>query len=300
MKALVTGDRGFIGRHFVNFLKGKDWEVYGLDIKNGADEDALRYFISDDDEMFDLVIHCAYDVGGRERIDGTNMALATNVALDSAMFQWALNGGARAVIYYSSSAAYPAQYQSEEYRFRMEEDFIDHRYPLPPDADYGWAKLTGERLAMKAQDLGLRVHILRPFSGYGSDQGLEYPFPSIVKRAMQGSLQVWGPPGQTRDWIHVDDVIEGTWAIYEADEQRPVNLCTGIGMEMGHILTAAREAYLRLSGETGVISGVEYLRDMPTGVFYRVGDPFRMRQHYIPRISIDEGIERAIRDYLGR
>lgn len=309
MKALVTGDRGFIGRHFVNFLKVKDWEVYGLDIANGADEDCIPFFVEDTDEQYDLVVHCAYEVGGRKHIDATNMALATNALLDAAMFRWALNGGAKAVIYYSSSAAYPIHLQQRWCTTcpgeghpprRLSEEDIDFSALAQPDADYGWAKLTGERIARRAQALGLRVHILRPFSGYGSDQSDDYPFPSIVKRAMRNELEVWGPPGQTRDWIHIDDVIRGSWAIYQQNVQEPVNLCTGVGTEMGDLIQAARNIYQRLTGETGEVGEVTYIHDAPTGVYYRVGDPSKLRQYYVPKISILQGIQLALEDYLGR
>ncbi len=283
MKALVTGDRGFVGRHFSNFLKEKDWDVYGLDILNGKDEDAIPYFIEDDSEQFDLVVHCAYEVGGRAHIDGRNTALNTNLILDASMFRWALAGGARAVLYFSSSAAYPINLQDKLNHIRLTEDCIDYNAVETPDSNYGWAKLTGEMLARNAQELGLRVHVVRPFSGYGADQGLEYPFPSIVKRALAGTLEVWGPTGQTRDWIHISDVVAGSWALYENNIQRPINACTGVPTEMGDLARLVGGNY-----------PVTYLEDMPYGVYYRVGDPTEFFKIYQPKISLEEGIREAV------
>jgi nucleoside-diphosphate-sugar epimerase len=300
VKALVTGDRGFIGRHFVDFLKAQGWEVYGLDIRNGLDEDVIPYFLENDSESFDLLVHCAYEVGGRGHIDGANLALANNLTLDATMFQWALNGGADAVIYFSSSAAYPTRWQAEGSALRLYEGLISSDSLEVPDADYGWAKLTGERVARKAQALGLRVHILRPFSGYGPDQDLTYPFPSIVKRAMKGELDVWGPPGQTRDWIHVSDVVNGAWAVYEADERDPVNLCTGVGTEMGDLMALARTHYLSIVGEPVNDLTVNYDENKPTGVFYRVGDPGKFHRYYRPKVALADGIREAILYFLDR
>lgn len=299
MKALVTGDRGFVGRHFVDFLKERDWEVYGLDIKTSPDEDVIPYFMSDDDEHFELVVHCAYEVGGRAHIDGKNMALANNLLMDSSMFNWALKGGANAVLYFSSSAAYPIDYQRNTYHQRLHEGLIYLDEVKQPDSNYGWAKLTGERLARNAQELGLRVHVVRPFSGYGFDQGLEYPFPSIVKRALAGTLEVWGPAGQTRDWIHISDVIEGAYEIYKQDVRTPVNLCTGIPTEMGVLMMKAFYMANGMNYETFHTLDVNYLEDKPTGVFYRVGDPKKMLQYYQPRISLEDGIREAIDKFKG-
>ena len=151
-------------------------------------------------------------------------------------------------------------------------------------------------MARAAGANGLRVHVVRPFSGYGEDQALDYPFPSIIQRAKARDLSVWGPPGQTRDWIHISDICKGTLSIYENDERRPVNLCTGRGVEMGALMTLAFNSL-----PTEVRSNVDtdyklhYLEDMPTGVFHRVGDPSRMNEHYTAQISIEEGIARALK-----
>ena len=309
-RALITGCDGFVGRHFTTYLKEMDWEVYGLDVASDPTEDAFRYFVDGYDEWFDLVVHCAYEVGGRAHIDGTNMALAHNVAMDAAMFDWALKSGQGAVLYFSSSAAYPVSLQSEnavideredgwgdfEENMRLYEDYINLAHVHVPDANYGWAKLTGEKIAKSASEQGLRVHVVRPFSGYGYDQSLQYPFPSIIKRVKAGDLTVWGPPGQTRDWIHIDDVVAGGFAVYEADERRPVNLCTGVPTEMGDLAKLiSREAHLVDCFTYGGLQDVTYLEDKPTGVFYRVGDPSRLHELYIPTITIEEGVREALR-----
>lgn len=305
MKALVTGDRGFIGRHFVEYLKSLEWEVYGIDIIEG--HDVIDYFKYNVDEQFDLVIHCAYVVGGRAVIDGHRRVtkngfqtdpLFQNLILDSMMFDWARRTNQGAVIYFSSSAAYPADWQQKGLHYKLNEDKIDldkGKFGVIPDSNYGWAKLTGERCAKAFSDLGGRVHIVRPFSGYGSGQSLDYPFPSIMKRATEGDLTVWGPPGQTRDWIHVDDVIRGAYQVYYQDVREPINLCTGVGTEMGDL---ALKAYYALSGPKDIVTkhNVEYLEDKPTGVFHRVGDPTKFHQIYTPKITIQEGVERWLRE----
>jgi len=296
MKALITGCDGFVGRHFTRYLKEMGWDVYGLDVATDPTEDAFKYFVDGYDEWFDLIVHCAYEVGGRAHIDGTNMALAHNVAMDAAMFDWALKSRQGAVLYFSSSAAYPRvlQERATGASLKLSEDHMDS-LELYPDANYGWAKVTGERMARDASDQGLRVHVVRPFSGYSHDQSLQYPFPSIVKRVLQGDLTVWGPQGQTRDWIHIDDVVAGAFAVYEADERRPVNLCTGIPTEMGELAKLiSREAHLLDCFCNGGLQDVTYLEDKPTGVFYRVGDPTRMNEYYTATISIEEGVRMAI------
>ena len=69
----------------------------------------------------------------------------------------------------------------------MKETDIDfsNNFIGKPDLSYGWAKLNNEYLALLAYEKhGIKNTIFRPFSGYGSDQDLNYPFPSIIKRAL--------------------------------------------------------------------------------------------------------------------
>jgi len=290
MKALVTGDAGFVGRNFIPFLKDKGWDVWGMDISRDPLEDVVPYFQDEKIDQYDLIVHCAYEVGGRSHIDGKNMALANNLLLDATMFDFAVRGGATSVLYFSSSAAYPVEYQGRNHPTILTEAMINQFYDLrTPDANYGWAKLTGERLAQAASDQGVRTHVVRPFSGYGPDQSLQYPFSSIVKRASSGDLSVWGPPGQTRDWIHISDVLGAAWAVYEADDRRPVNLCTGVPTEMGELACL-------VAGFSGIElePKVTYQTDKPAGVFYRVGDPTRMNEHYTAKVSIEEGVLEAL------
>ena len=86
-------------------------------------------------------------VGGREMIENEPLAVATDLSIDSEMFNWAVRTGQPKVVYYSSSAAYPIKYQKENSEIKMKEDFIDLDNISNPDFTYGWLKLTGELLA---------------------------------------------------------------------------------------------------------------------------------------------------------
>lgn len=302
--ALVTGSAGLVGRHMVRRLVMDRWHVVGLDIAEGAQNDCRKWFRSSNDQ-FDLIVHGAYHVGGRVAIDGINTNFARNLELDAAMFEWAIRTQQKRVLYFSSSAAYPIRYQTQEWmtpgtvmrRKGLRETQICLDDPELPDAGYGWAKLTGEMLAEQARRAGVPVTVVRPFSGYAEDQTLDYPFPAIVKRAMAGDYTVWGPKGQTRDWIHMDDVVEACMRIVEAGHDGPVNLCSGIGVEMGDLMKkVARGLHMEdpVKYPHGNDIVVRYLPGKPTGVFYRVGNPALMNTFHTPAVNIMEGIRRAI------
>jgi len=287
MKALITGHKGFVGRHMLNALYPKPGHyVTGVDLPRDA-----RDFFRQSDAQYDLVVHCAAHVGGRADIDGRPAYLmAVNSQLDGAMFEWALRTRPKRIVYFSSSAAYPAALQV---RFgptwKLHEDDLDLDNPGAPESTYGWTKLAGEVMARAAQAEGLRVHVFRPFSGYGTDQALSYPFPSFIDRAKRAMdpFQIWGDGEQVRDWIHIDDVVGAVLAAIESDVPGPVNLCSGDGVNFGMLANLVTKA-------AGYSPRFEHLLDAPTGVGYRVGDPAKLRTFYTPRVSLDEGIKRAL------
>lgn len=285
MKILVTGHKGFVGRHFMKTFHGHN--IVGLDIKNGND---VRTFFKVDETHFDLVIHLAAVVGGRATIDGQPLKVATDLAIDSDMFQWALRTRPDRVIYYSSSAAYPIAYQTHSMKYHLTESHINLDSIMNPDQTYGWAKLTGEILARHAEAEGLRVHVFRPFSGYGETQDLDYPFPSFIRRAQEKEpvFDIWGNGEQVRDFIHIDDIVSATLKAVKEDIPGPINLGTGVPTSFNKLAEMVTEA-------AGYTPEFNHILDAPEGVAYRVCDPTKMLSFYKPKVTLEEGIARALK-----
>jgi len=303
MRALISGDRGFLGRHFTAELKARGWEVYGLDVKASSAQDCRAYFRKYlsrgpeyreiNESYFDLVVHCAAVVGGRETIENDPLATAESLSIDAEMFRWAAVARPGRVLYLSSSAAYPVAYQTRDDTQPLTEDLVKVT-PFSsgvawPDEVYGWSKVTGELLADRLRAAGTPVTVVRPFSGYGEDQDPSYPFRAILDRVRAGEdpLTVWCGTC-TRDWIHVDDVVRGALAVAESGTEQPVNLCTGRPTSFFDL------ARLFLEAAGGDVSTIKALSDKPQGVAYRVGDPERMWKIYTPEVSLEEGIRRAL------
>jgi nucleoside-diphosphate-sugar epimerase len=292
VKVLVTGSAGFVGSAFAKHYLRAGHDVRLVDLK--TDLDCRFFFQAYPDQHFDIVIHCAAVVGGRTMINGQPLLLATeDLSIDAAMFQWALTAKPGRIVYFSSSAAYPPGLQTyveapkhgplreSDYRFGQ------------ADATYGMVKQVGERLAAEAVREGLKVHILRPFSGYGEMQALDYPLPAFAQRAARRDdpFEIWGDRDSVRDWIHIDDIVGATLAIMDAEYfETAVNLCTGRGVAFYQLASAfARRA--------GYQPKYEYARDKPMGVHTRVGSPDLMHQFYVSRITLEEGIARALVHY---
>lgn len=276
-KALVTGSSGFLGRRFVAELRGRGFSVVACDLDEYLGWDALKLFRVES-LRYDLVVHAAADSPHRMAIDTKPATLARNQLLDAAMFDWAARTCQGRILYISSCAAL------DEY----------------PDA-YGLLKLTGERLAAQVRDTGVPVTVVRPFSGYGEDQSDDFPFGAFVTRAERirrayatctdtdqvDSFEVWGDGSQIRDWIYVDDVVRGALAVVASDTEDPVSLCTGVG-------TSIFDLACMICDQAGIPRRFRFCGERPAGTPRRVGDPTALYRYYTPKVSLEEGVRRAL------
>lgn len=280
MNILITGHKGFVGKYFWKKLDNGKNKLTGIDIKDNTD---CRDFFKKSDTQFDLVIHLAAIVGGRETIENRPLAIADNFSIDSEFFQWCLKTKPKKVVYFSSSAAYPTYYQVEGNERKLSEDMAD--FSSKPDMTYGWSKMVGEYLASFVDN----VYIFRPFSGYGSDQDLNYPFPMYVKRAIekQDPFEVWGNGKQTRDFIHIDDIVDAVITSLDNTPNGPINLGTGRSTSFLELAQMSMDA-------VGYKGKIVTRPDKPVGCMHRVSDNSKMLSFYTPKISLEQGIWKAV------
>ena len=319
-KVLITGGCGFVGRHFCKYFLDAGAEIWVVDniapLTGGIDPSAgwplyeprdyvnFRYFGQDcriffeqnPDEKFDLVLHLAAMVGGREMIEANPLVVAEDLSIDSMFWLWASQARPEKIICFSSSAAYPISYQTIESHRLLSEDMISFgNFIGMPDMSYGWAKLTNEYLARLANErYGLNSICYRPFSGYGEDQDRAYPFPSICSRVISNlgaeTIEVWGTGDQMRDFIHISDCVRGVMTTFEAfNDGSAVNLSTGK-------LTSFKSFVSIAASILGFSPEVLGTSKKPEGVFARGGDTaLQKKLGFVASIDFEEGISRALK-----
>lgn len=305
MRVLITGAAGFLGRHFVRHHLEAGDEVLAVDDLSNASAPPFPFIQLDAAEAFrlepgpfDWVYHFAAPVGGRTRIDGDPLFNADSLRLDSELFRAAARGLVTpdgVVVYPSSSAVYPVWAQTAENFYPLKEEMVDPAevHWGAPDQMYGFTKLAGEYLAWKAAGYGVNTLCIRPFSGYGEGQSLDYPVPSLVYRALRGDdpIVVWGPGTQTRDFIHVEDLVRGTVARLESGVRGYRVLNLGSGMP-----TSFEQVAIMAADIVGYTPYILPQPDKPVGVMHRYCDPTEMLRYYTPRISLRDGLKRVLED----
>jgi nucleoside-diphosphate-sugar epimerase len=293
MRVLITGHRGFVGKHFIKKFNAEGHTIVGIDIKDEVNPTDCRDFFKTNTEVFDLVIHLAAIVGGRATIEGEPLSVATDLSIDAEMFNWAVKTKQKKIVYFSSSAAYPTKLQVKGLKTKLKESDINLDDISNPDFTYGWAKLTGEYLAQFARQAGIKVYIFRPFSGYGELQDLDYPFPSFIKRVVDRAdpFIIWGDGTQVRDFIHMDDICDAVMEVVNNDLPTPLNLGTGIATSFNEL------AKLMFEIEDWKPKDILHKIDKPSGVMYRCCDETEFFKIFKPKISLEEGIRRSLSFY---
>lgn len=288
MKILITGHKGFVGKYFIE--KYQKHDILGIDIKDNND---ARDFFKINNSQFDLVIHLAAVVGGRQTIEGSPISVAVDLSIDSEFFGWCLRTKPKHVVYFSSSAAYPVKYQYSNSGIKLSENLINLDNIQSPDLTYGWAKLTGEYLAKFVTNAGINTTVFRPFSGYGTDQDLSYPFPSFIKRGMEKSnpFTIWGDGTQVRDFIHIRDIVDAVDVCVKNQIFGTYNL--GFGEP-----TSFNELCKKICSIVGYKPDIQHVKTAPIGVMYRVCDPTEMLKFYKPKITLEQGIYNAINQII--
>ena len=289
---LITGGAGFVGRNVVRHLL-RHWPGVNILIVDNLSEDPdgmtklgkladdVRFHQADirdwlrskGGERFDLVVHLAAVVGGRQKIEGQPLAVATDLAIDADVIAAGEAGLADDLMFFSSSAAYPTICQIRECDMVLAEELINFESGRigTPDMTYGWAKLTGEYLCSFLQRA--RATIFRPFSGYGNDQLPTYPFPAIMRRVAGGEdpVVVWGTGEQSRDWIYIEDAIRMAFELWLDHPGGTYNIGTGI-----------RTTFAEFAELAGDVCGREVTVKpditKPEGVYQRVADMRRVHK----------------------
>lgn len=322
MKILITGGAGFLGRHFTKFLLDRGDKVTIIDdlstgrplnewpenvrSKKGTplllDFDLRELLPRLKNVQFDLVIHLAAVVGGREAIEGKPILGAESIELDSLFFRWAVKELPAQVVYLSSSAVYPIFFQNKlngqnEHLRDLSEDILNMADPYErigmPDYIYGWAKANGEKLAhTMSEKYGLKVHVARPFSGYGEDQEMVYPMPAICQRVInkENPFIIWGSGDQSRDFIYVDDIVKGIMTRLE---------CKLPDFDVCNYGTGRATTFKELAKLSNILNGngeveIKPLPDKPEGVFYRVANTTKLEEFYKPQVTVAQGVDRML------
>jgi len=295
--ALVTGGGGFVGSHIVDALVPEADVVVFDSFARGDRErvpDAVRVVeadVRDEDALasavdgVDVVFHQAAIVSVAQSVEDPTTTHAVNVDGTLAVLEAARRADAR-VVFASSAAIYGEPTAVP----------VDEGHPKTPASPYGLEKLAGDHYCRLYADLyDLPTVALRYFNVYGPRQaGGDYAgaITAFAEQARSGGpLRVDGDGEQTRDFVHVADVVRANLLAATTDATgEAFNVGTGEGTTIRRVAELVRDT---VAPDAEVVHGDPREGDIRESVA-DIGTA-RERLGYEPTVSLEDGLA----DFLG-
>jgi len=300
VRILVTGGAGFIGSNVADRFVALGHEVAVFDnLSTGFREfvpPRARFFegdLADAGEVErcvaefrpEIVDHHAAQIDVRKSVSDPVFDARVNVLGSIGLLQACSRHGVRKVIYASTGGAL----YGEGRQLPATED-----HPINPEAPYGASKHTVEHYLYLWKLLhGLDYTVLRYPNVYGPRQnphgeaGVNAIFIGLMLAGKRP--RIFGDGEAVRDYLYVDDVVEGNVLALTAGSGEMVNLGTGVG-------TSVNDIVRELQAILGFREGAIHEPPRPGEIQRIYLDAARAGRvlGWKPRVSFAEGLRRTV------
>jgi GDP-4-dehydro-6-deoxy-D-mannose reductase len=307
-RALITGARGFVGKHLLTYLAGNtDWELYGNTHTppDGIELPRLRWAISDLTNLEqasnmvgsikpDYVVHLAAQSNVQRAFKEPEATIINNVVAQLNLLEGLRAAAPEARILIVGS--------SEQYGLVHPEDIpIDEATPFRPTNPYAVSKIAQDSLALQHfLSYGQNTIRVRPFNHIGPGQTEHFVTAAFAKQVAmieagkQEPVIYVGNLDASRDFTDVRDMIRAYHAaLTEGEPGEVYNVGSGEGRTIQSILDAF-VAMSRVQVEVRHDPG----RMRPSDIPALICDPrkFQALTGWCPEIPIEQTL-RDILDY---
>lgn len=242
-KVLVTGAAGFVGSHLVErllvegarvraFLRYDSQNRIGhlAELKDSEREsiEIIRGDLKDPEAVLRATDGCSvvFHLGALIAIpfsyQNPTDYVQTNVVGTLHVLNACLKSKVARLIHTSTSEVYGTA--------RHVPITLDH--PRQAQSPYSASKIAADALAVSyARSFDLPAVILRPFNTFGPRQSPRAVIPTIIRQALTGNTVRLGSAHPTRDFLYVDDTVNGFIAAAKSDLSPGTELHIGTGSE---------------------------------------------------------------------
>lgn len=213
MQILVIGSKGFIGSHAIAFFKNKNHNVIGCDVVTDYDNadyiqiDATNsdYHFIFENNQFDVCINCSGAASVPLSIQFPLKDFNLNTLNVFKILDAIRTTQPNCKFINLSSAAVYGNPES----LPITEDF-----KLKPLSPYGIHKMQAEQICKEFYDYySIATCSLRIFSAYGNGLRKQLLWDLFKKFNTGENIELFGTGHETRDFIHVDDVINAIYCV---------------------------------------------------------------------------------------
>lgn len=291
---MVTGGAGFIGSNLIRSLLKSGFKVSVLDnlstgkIENIAGVKLYEGDLLDRDfvcqcvfrESPQVVIHLAAQASVPQSLVDPSADAGINITGSVNLFEASRLGGVRKVVYASTAAIYGSP------RYLP----LDEQHPAQPLSGYGLSKYTVERYLQLYQYLyGLDYTVLRLANVYGAGQsssGEGGVVAVFLDRIMSGGQPlIHGDGRQTRDFIHVSDIVAAISCALERGSGAVLNIGAGLPVSINQLFRIIKK-------ETGYAGNPAFAPPRPGDIkesWYNINRA-AVELKWSPTVRLEQGI----------
>jgi len=311
-KVLVCGGAGFVGTNMILELLKRGAKVRAtLHEKPAQIEDSCVEWVTVDlrtpegcrDAVGDseVVINAAASTSGASAIQNTPLVHVTpNVLLNTLLLDACYQVGVQKFLFISSNTVYPDLDHAVTEDEMMSGEPYGKYFPVASMKRFGevLSQIYSEKIEKK-----MPVVVVRPGNLYGPyddfEWGSSHVLPALIRKCVErmDPYEVWGDGKDIKDFLYVDDFVEGALGALEKIEAfAPINIASGRESVLNDVL----QVILKVDGYSE--AKLDYKADKPTMIPKRLIDISMAKEilGFEPKISIEEGIARTIRWYRNR
>ena len=292
-KILITGGTGFIGKnlvertlaegHEVNVLDREIKKIHNNEIRVIQGDIRKKKDIEKAIKDIEVVYHLAAKTNVIESFKDPISHNDINIGGTLNILNASINKKIK-IVYPSTAAIYGNPRTNP----------IDETHPINPLSPYGISKLTGELYCdMYRKKFGIDCEIFRLFNVYGiktEKDGKDVITKFITKVNKKEAPVIYGDGNQTRDFIHVNDVIDVFIKSMNIETGNIYNLGSGKSTSLNDLANI-------LMNERGM-KGIkpEYKETREGEIIVSVANISKLEKNYgwSPTTNIEDGIRKII------
>jgi GDP-L-fucose synthase len=301
---LITGGAGFVGANLVKRLVEMGANVRATLHKKKAiiKDNRIEYVQCDlqkpEDcakvcQNMDYVFLCAANTSGAAVMEKTPLVhLTPNLIMNALMLEAAFTAGVKKILFISTNTVYPVT------DYPVKEDDVTNEF-FEKYFIVAWMKRFSELMCeMYATRIKtpMQTVIVRPANIYGPLDDFEWEtshvLPALIRRVVErhDPISVWGDGKDVKDFIFIDDLVEGLLlAMEKISGFDVVNIASG----NEYVLNDLLEKMIRIDGYDN--AKIIFDTSKPTMIPKRLINPSKAKKilGFRAKTPIEEGLKKT-------